>query len=70
LASSLSRKFNGFFDRIAANPLLHGIAFQEVRTAGVHRFPYRVYYLPQAESIEIVAVFHTSRDPAIWQRRV
>ncbi len=42
----------------------------EVRRALVRRFPYAIMYLADPESVAIIAVFHTSRDPAEWRRRV
>lgn len=58
------------FDRIAANPVLHGVALADVRKAAVRRFPYCVYYRPHTDRVEVVAVFHTSRNPCVWQDRI
>ena len=58
------------FDRLAANALMHGVALADVRKAVVRRFPYCVYYRPHADRVEVLAVFHTSRDPSLWQGRV
>ncbi len=58
------------FDRISANPLLHAVVLGDVRKAVVTRFPYCVFYRPHADRVEILAVFQTSRDPAIWQWRI
>jgi plasmid stabilization system protein ParE len=58
------------FDRIAANPRMHGVAFADIRKAVVKRFPYCVYYRAEAGRIEVIAVFFTRRDPSIWQSRV
>jgi plasmid stabilization system protein ParE len=58
------------FDRLSANPHIHQIVFADVRKAVVRRFPYCVYYRPHADRVEVIAVFHTSRDPSIWQGRV
>ncbi len=41
----------------------------EIREAIVSRFPYCVYYRVKRKRILITAVFHTSRDPAVWQSR-
>ncbi len=41
----------------------------DVRRAVVRRFPYVILYLADPESVAIVAVFHTSRDPAVWRMR-
>ena len=42
----------------------------EARRKVVRRFPYVLIYLAEPEHVEVIAVFHTSRDPAIWQERV
>ena len=56
-------------DRISANPRMHGIALADIRKAVVRRFPYCVFDRPHADRVEVIAVFHTSRDPSIWQGR-
>jgi plasmid stabilization system protein ParE len=56
-------------DRIAAAPQIHGIVVGNVRKAVVTRFPFCVYYREEASSVRILSVFHTSRDPRVWQSR-
>lgn len=56
-------------DRVAANPRLYRQVFADVRKGVVRRFPYCVFYRPHADRIEVIAVFHTSRDPSVWQAR-
>ncbi|HTU20972.1 MAG TPA: type II toxin-antitoxin system RelE/ParE family toxin [Gemmataceae bacterium] len=58
------------FARIAANPQLHATVYQDVRKAVVQKFPYVVLYKEEAGEVVVIAVFHTARDPAIWQGRV
>jgi plasmid stabilization system protein ParE len=55
---------------IAANPQMHAAVYQDVRKAVVQKFPYVVLYREEAGEVVVVAVFHTSRDPSIWQGRV
>jgi plasmid stabilization system protein ParE len=57
------------FDRIATLPLMHQVVFADIRKAVVRRFPYCVYYRPHPDRVEVIAVFHSSRDPSIWQGR-
>lgn len=57
------------FDRIAANPFLHAVTLADVRKAVVSRFPYCVFYRPHTDRVEVLAVFHNRRNPAIWQSR-
>lgn len=56
-------------DRIAANPKVHGPVFQDVGKGVVRKFPYCVYYREEPGQVVVLAVFHTSRDPGIWQAR-
>jgi len=55
------------FDRIRINPQLHAIIFADVRKAVVAKFPYCVFYRAEPARVQVIAVFHSSRDPAIWQ---
>jgi plasmid stabilization system protein ParE len=57
------------FDRLAVHPLMHAVVFADIRKAVVRRFPYCVFYRPHADRVEVIAVFHTRRDPSIWQGR-
>ncbi len=57
------------FDRISINPQMHGTVFKDIRKAVVRRFPYCVFYRPETAQIVVLAVFHSKRDPGIWQAR-
>jgi plasmid stabilization system protein ParE len=57
------------FDRIAGKPDLHPCVFSDIRKSAVRRFPYSIFYRSHADRIEVIAVFHTSRDPAVWRGR-
>jgi plasmid stabilization system protein ParE len=56
-------------DRISTHPELHGKVLRDIRRAAVRRFPYSVFYRVTADRLEVLAVFHDSRDPAAWQNR-
>jgi plasmid stabilization system protein ParE len=57
------------FDRIAANPQTHAVVLRDIRKAVVQGFPYCVYYRDRPSTVAVLSVFHTSRNPIIWQRR-
>lgn len=58
-------------DRIAESPLLYGRVSGEVRCAPVSGFKsYVLYYLVEDERIHVISVFHSRRNPRIWQRRL
>ena len=56
-------------DTIANHPERYPIVFGDLREGLVSRFPYCVYYRVKSDRVVIIAVFHTSRDPSIWQGR-
>lgn len=55
--------------RIADHPKQFPRALKNTRRALLRRFPYILVFREMDEAIYVVAVFHTSRDPLIWQRR-
>src|SRR6185436_8481102 len=56
-------------DTITSYPDRYSIAERDIREALVMRFPYSVYYRLRSGDVEVLAVFHQSRDPAEWQSR-
>jgi plasmid stabilization system protein ParE len=40
-----------------------------IRRALLKRFPYAVFFSVEDEVVVVLAVLHTARDPAEWQRR-
>ena len=57
-------------DQIALNPDLCPIVYQEVREALVAKYPYCVYYQQEPQRLLVVSIFHSSRDPSVWKKRV
>jgi len=57
-------------DQAAANPRRYPEVLGDVREGVVQGFPYCVYYQEETGQLLVLAVFHTSRDPAVWQSRV
>lgn len=55
--------------KAAESPLLHATVHKDLRFARVKRFPYSVIFREEPSRIVVIAVFHTSRDPKIWQQR-
>jgi plasmid stabilization system protein ParE len=58
------------FDRISAQPDFYPVVHEDMREALVSGFPYCIYYRDELDHVLVLAVFHTSRDPAIWQKRI
>ncbi|WP_448040205.1 type II toxin-antitoxin system RelE/ParE family toxin [Bradyrhizobium liaoningense] len=55
--------------RIAEHPRQFPSAYKDTRRAMLRRFPYIVVFRELHDAVYVIAVFHTSRDPLVWQRR-
>lgn len=51
-------------------PKLYPVVHESFRRALIRRFPYAVFYEHSDWSVTIYAIFHTSRDPQKWRRRL
>lgn len=69
----LGRRFRAAIDavaiRMAASPRQFPVVHKNVRRSLVRRFPYALFFVMDGEILVVIACFHTSRDPAHWQRR-
>jgi plasmid stabilization system protein ParE len=50
-------------------PHQFAVVREEIRRVVAQRFPYSVYFRTEKHRTVVLAVFHSSRDPAIWQAR-
>jgi toxin ParE1/3/4 len=56
-------------ERVADNPHMYAVVEEDIRSCGLRRFPYLLYYRLLDDRIEVLAVLHGSRDPAAWRER-
>ena len=52
------------------HPYLYAIVREDIRRVVANRFPYSVYFRAEERRIVVLAVFHSSREPATWQARI
>jgi plasmid stabilization system protein ParE len=69
LGEDFAEQVQRVLDRIVAMPQMHAVVLGEVRKAVVARFPYCVFYREESSCVRVLSVFHSSRDPRIWQGR-
>jgi len=75
LGRALKSEFGQALLAIAAMPRLYspvedGPANRECREFYMERFKNRVIYLIQDDTIHVLAVFHATRMPGAWRRRL
>ena len=68
--AGLALEFMAEIDRCvslaSAHPLQFAVVHEDVRRVVANRFPYSVYFRAEKHRIVVLAVFHGSRDPAVW----
>ena len=69
LAERFLQKVDWTLDLIGAGPRTFPTVHRTLRRALLRRFPYCVFFDARDEVIEVFAVFHAHRDPAIWRSR-
>jgi hypothetical protein len=70
LGRRFATRLQDVLGRIVVNPEIHAITFRNVRQTLVRKFPFVVCYTFEANTVSVIAVFHTSRSPEVWQLRV
>jgi plasmid stabilization system protein ParE len=69
LGADFVHEIQHVLESIAEQPKRYPIVSADIREAPVRRFPYCIYYRAKADRAVVLAVFHTSRNPAVWQSR-
>lgn len=62
-------ELDSFFEKIRAKPKIYRKRAKNLRIANLKVFRYQVIYRINSDSIEVVAVFHSKRNPKIWRKR-
>ena len=57
-------------ERIESLPEAYEVVFEGVRRAVVSKFPYLILYKVESNWVVVLAVFHSKRDPQVWQDRI
>ena len=52
---------------LAANPYLYPCVEQSIRRANLNQFPYALFYVIDADTVNVLSCFHQSRDPKSWK---
>jgi len=69
LGDRFARAVDEAVEAIASNPLHFAVVEKDRRRAGVHRFPYGLFFIMEPERIVVLACFHGKRNPRRWKTR-
>ena len=70
LGADFIRRVDACVQTISDHPEIFPAVYKQVRQGVLKRFPYSILYFAAGDRVIVVSVFHASRDPEIWRRRV
>ena len=70
LGAEFIRTVDACVQGIRRHPEIFPAVYRQVRQGVLRRFPYSVLYVVAGDSVTVLSVFHSSRDPKIWKQRV
>ena len=72
VGGEFSETIEAAIDSLAETPLTHAIRIKRksIRWFVAPRFPYKVVYRIEGQSVVVVAVTHTARDDRTWLKRI
>ena len=69
VAESFFKQINSSLEIIKKSPLSFPCSYKSVQKFVVKKFPFVIYYQLVESTIRVIAIFHTSRNPEIWNER-
>lgn len=69
LGTDFLAELRATFTRIEEGPLRFPLVFQDFRRAILHRFPFGVFFIVEADIATVLAITHLHRHPSVWQTR-
>lgn len=55
---------------IERGPAIYAVGYKETRTHFIKRFPYKIFYLIEANRVIVLAVLHGKRSPQLIKKRI
>ena len=55
---------------LSSNPHLYPCVVQDLRRANLNQFPYSLFYVIDADAVNVLACLHHHRDPKQWPSRI
>jgi toxin ParE1/3/4 len=70
LAESFKEYLDFRIEGLKRNPLAPSFVFKNYRSTKIQRFPHNIIFRVEDTEIQVIAVFHSSRNPDAWKIRI
>ena len=57
-------------NQVKRNPLIFEMRYKNMRVHFIERFQYGIHFLIDKQTVRVLGVFHTSRNPNSWYNRI
>ena len=57
-------------ESVSRSPKHCAIRYGNIRVKFTERFPFGIHYWIENDLIRVIGIYHSSRDPQIWQDRI
>jgi toxin ParE1/3/4 len=70
LGEDFKESINLKIELLQQNPQAYSFIYKDIRSVKIKTFPYNLIYRVSNAKIQIIAVFHHSRNPREWKKRI
>lgn len=70
LGEDFKKCLDSKIESVIKNPKTPSYIYKKIRASKIRRFPYNIIYRVFNFQIQIIAVFHHSRNPRQWRKRI
>ncbi|MEO5650749.1 MAG: type II toxin-antitoxin system RelE/ParE family toxin [Ginsengibacter sp.] len=70
LAQSFQESLNSKMESLKKNPFTSSYTLKDYRSSKIRTFPYNIIFKVKGTQIHITAIFHSSRNPTEWIKRI
>jgi plasmid stabilization system protein ParE len=70
LGKSFQECLDAKLKSLKLNPLTGSYIYKNLRSSKIGKFPFSIIYKVSGNQIQIIAIFHNSRNPREWRKRI
>jgi toxin ParE1/3/4 len=70
LGSQFAANLREVLEPLEKSPEMHGVVWRDIRAVRIRRFQYVMYYVVDADRVDVLAVLHGARAAEAWRSRI
>ncbi len=70
LGKSFQQSLESKLELLKQNPKTGSCIYKDLRSSKIKKFPFNIIYKVSNSQIQVIAIFHHSRNPKEWRKRL